>query len=88
MHVVALLIYILLKETGARAAHANFAWSYSFALMTSFIGSLSILINRQINKEKNKKEISYIIVSYTLLGLHVLSGIIYFIRLLQGNNYL
>ena len=85
-NVIALSEYLFLTETGSRALDGNFDWGYSFALMLAFISSIGILWN--LPKPKDKKDWVYRIICYILLLLHVLSGVVYFIRLLMGYTYL
>ncbi|MCI8654436.1 MAG: hypothetical protein HFJ48_00955 [Clostridia bacterium] len=83
LNIVGLSEYLLLYETGPRLFHANFAWGYSFTLMVAFITSIALLSN---SKEEKRSKIYYII-AYTLLVLHIISGLVYFGRLLQGYSY-
>lgn len=80
-NLIALLEFLFLQETGSRIYDGNFTWGFSFALMLAFISSIAIL-----KKDKNHKKIYYII-SYTLLSLHIIMGVIYYIKLLLGGTY-
>lgn len=84
LNIVALSQYIFLEETGKRAIHGNFAWGYSFSLMIAFITSVALISNSKKLENRTK---AYYIIGYTLLALHVLSGLIYFGRLLLGYIY-
>lgn len=81
MGIVSLLQYLLFMETGSRHSDGNFDWGYSFSLMLLFISSYAILNKIWTEKSKNKV---YLVSAYTLLMLHVISGVIYFCRLLTG----
>lgn len=85
LNIVALAEYILLEETGKRAAAGNFAWGYSFSLMMAFICSVAIISN--LSKKEEKPGKIYFGISYSLLTLHILSGLVYFGRLLLGCQY-
>ena len=82
---IALLEYLFLKETGLRAQHGNFEWGYSFSLMIAFITSVSILEEIRERELEDKKY--YLAMGYTLLSLHILSGLAYFCFLIQGYLY-
>lgn len=85
MNVFGLAEYLFLQETGERFLHANFSWQYYFTLAIAFIFSVIIMNNRR-KEEKDDNKIYYII-CYILLGLHIISGMIYFARLLMGYIY-
>lgn len=83
-NIIALIEYLYLQEKGTRMYDGNFTWGYSFALMIGFIGALSFFIE---NKKQGKYQKEYYISAYVLLSLHIISGLIYFGRLLLGYNY-
>lgn len=82
MNTVALLEYLCLEETGARALDGNFDWGYSFTLMMTFISSVALFENT-----KNDKTKIYTALGYLLLALHIASGIAYFARLMLGYTF-
>lgn len=82
MNTVALAEYLFLQETGIRALDGNFDWGYSFTLMMAFIASVALFEN--IRKDKSKV---YNVAGYLLLAGHIISGIIYFIRLMLGYTF-
>lgn len=84
MNTIALGEFLFLSETGARSGDGNFDWGYSFTLMLVFISSVAIL--SKVKNEKTKNKI-YIAFAYILLMLHLISGLIYFYRLLCGKTY-
>lgn len=85
INIFGLAEYLFLQETGERFRYANFSWQYYFTLALAFIFSIIIINNRKKEEKDNNK--IYYIVCYILLGLHILSGIIYFTRLLMGYMY-
>lgn len=85
MNFFGLAEYIFLYEEGIRFASANFIWQYCFTLFLGFIFAVIIMNNRK--KADKKKNVSYYAICYILLGLHILSGIIYFSRLLMGYTF-
>lgn len=85
MQAVALIQYLFLMEAGTRKWDANFAWGYSFALFMTFIASIAIFEDSKKEKRKYKK--AYLIAGYTLLGIHIVTGLIYFVKLLGGMNF-
>ena len=85
LNIVALIEYLFLIETGERAWDANFSWGYSFSLFMAFLISVTILYNSE--KEERKYKETYFTIGYTLLALHILIGINFFIKLLMGFNY-
>lgn len=84
LNVIALTQYIFLEEAGKRAIDGNFTWGYSFSLMIAFISSVALITNSK--KTENHKKVYYV-VGYTLLALHILSGLVHFGRLLLGYSY-
>lgn len=85
MNTVALVEFLVISESGARSKDGNFDWGYNFTLMLVFISSVVIL--EKIKNEKTKN-LAYIVFAYILLALHIISGLIYFGRILRGETYM
>lgn len=70
----------LLEESGARANHGNFTWGIYSAAFILFIYALAYFI--KVFDEKGK--IPEKVIGSILVVLHVVSGFVYYILLLQG----
>lgn len=80
LHLIAILEYICLHETGARAAHGNFGWG---RLMTDF---LLMFVSICVFYDSKEKKIKYKSIGTILLLFHLISGIVYYFFLLNGAN--
>lgn len=81
--VVAIIIFLLLSETGGRQSHGNFYWQIIICSWLYFYVALTKMIQNKstvYNKYKNNT-------LYIVYFLHVLAGIIYLIRFLFFNTY-
>ncbi len=81
---IALGQFILLAEEGERILHGNFYWGIIPSLYFLFL----VLMVELIIITKNSRNIHRIkcAICYFLLILHLFSGILYFIRTLEGRN--
>jgi len=81
--VVSVLIFLFISESGPRASHGNFYWQIVITTWFCFFVSLLSLL-KDIKTSgftlKNKLLIS-------LFSIHVLLGIIYFVRILVTGMY-
>lgn len=77
----------LFAETGSRVMDGNFIWTYSISLFFLFLISLIRLIKSYL--ESDKKPVKYISFCglLAIYSWHVISGIWFFVLLLQGNSY-
>lgn len=91
MWTVAAAELLLFKETGYRSEAANFVWGYDFALFILFIMSMWYFVrnlrDRKFLQKVTPLKYAYIGISGAVLIYHVICGIIFFIRLLQGITY-
>lgn len=80
---VSVLIFLFISETGPRASHGNFYWQIVITTWFCFFVSLLALL-KDFNIEgktfKNK-------LLFSLFGIHVLMGVIYFVRILMTGSY-
>lgn len=77
---IAIVLFILLAESGPRIVHGNFYWQCVFA---SYILFLTTLINLfQLSIKKNQKRFLLLIFSG-----HVLSGVVYFVKMIAFHSY-
>lgn len=84
MYIIGILEYKLIWETGPREKAGNMAWGFMFGAYAVFLASVAKLLAWT----KNEKKCSgYLIASWTLLGLNILSGLMYFGVLLFGGYY-
>lgn len=74
----AIILMAFFAESGSRMMHSNFAWSLSASYFIIYAYSLKYLC---INKFSMK--INFIL--YGTLSMHLISGIVYIIYLLNGN---
>jgi len=79
--ILAFLIYLFLAENGDRLYHANFSWTYMFSLFFIFVAAA-----REFLIEPSKVLIIRLL-SWGLFLFHLLSGIYYFVLLLNGYSY-
>lgn len=75
--IVAVLVYLLLAETGPREIHGNFYWQVIICTWLSFFVALAALIKDIIVEGKTR--INYFLMS--LYTIHVFVGLLYFGRL-------
>jgi hypothetical protein len=81
--VVSVLIFFFISESGPRASHGNFYWQIVICTWLCFFVSLLALL-KDINREgKTLKNISLL----SVYSIHVLMGLIYFVRLLITGYY-
>jgi len=81
--VVSVFIFLFISESGPRASHGNFYWQIVISTWFCFFVSLLSLLNDfKINGNtfRNKLLLS-------LFSIHVLVGIIYFVRILVTGMY-
>jgi len=81
--VFSILIFFLISETGRRASHGNYYWQIVItAWLCFFVALLSLLkdFRNQGSTIKNKVVLS-------VFGIHVLMGVIYFVRILVTGSY-
>lgn len=76
----------LLVETGSRSQDGNFFWGYSISLFIWFIIS-AVKAYKTYTQSESCYTIYIIIIQGLILGWHVISGIWYFVLLLQGYTY-
>ena len=75
------IIYLFVYEDGSRKYHGNFGWSYIFALLFMFIAALEGLICNP-PENKNVKNACWV-----MFCLHLVCGLIYFVKILFGFSY-
>jgi len=81
--VFSILIFFLISETGRRASHGNYYWQIVITTwLCFFVALLSLLkdFKNQGSTIKNKFLLS-------VFGIHVLMGVIYFVRILVTGSY-
>jgi hypothetical protein len=81
--VFSILIFFLISETGRRASHGNYYWQIVITTwLCFFVALLSLLkdFKNQGSTIKNK-------VLLSVFGIHVLMGVIYFVRILVLGSY-
>ena len=81
--VVSVLIFLFISESGPRASHGNFYWQIVICTwLCFFVSLLSLLKDIKISgfNFKNKLLIS-------LFSIHVILGVIYFVRILVTGSY-
>ncbi len=93
---VGLIEAMFIVENGARAGNGSFLWGmqffgfmlYAYAVPQLFVNIKDILHKRRKEKrEKEEKERLYMIVCLLLVLAHIVSGLYYFYRLMQGNYF-
>lgn len=83
---IGFLEVFLFIETGERAKDSNFFWGYSIAIFIWFIVSTVRAYATYVKSSGKLLKITGI-VQALILGWHFISGIWYFVLLLQGNTY-
>lgn len=81
--VVSVLIFFFISESGPRAAHGNFYWQIVICAWISFFVALLALLKDFKLEGKTLKNISLL----SVYSIHVLVGVIYFVRILITGNY-
>jgi len=83
MFIISLIIYSLFAESGLRYSDGNFAWSMHIAYHILFLFSTIEFIKGYdllVSWEKHLLSI--------VLSLHILSGLYYFVQILNGQHYI
>ena len=80
-YIASFLISLCLAEKGERMTHGNFLWTYQLGIFMFFVFAVRefFFVNTYSRKVK--------IAGWCLFGLHLLSGIFYFIKLSLGYPY-
>jgi hypothetical protein len=82
-YIFSVLIFFCISETGRRASHGNYYWQIVITTwICFFVALLSLLKDFKMEGKTTKN-----IVLISIFGIHVLIGIIYFIRILITGNY-
>lgn len=77
------LIFFFISETGRRASHGNYYWQIVITTWFCFFVALLSLLKDFKLQGKTFKNISL----FSLFSIHVIVGIIYFVRILLTGNY-
>jgi hypothetical protein len=80
-YIIALLLFYFVAENGDRLSHANFSWTYMFALFFMFFAS----VNQLYFQSEIKNKMYY--VATAIFIAHIVSGIFYFGKIVSGNLY-
>ncbi len=81
--VFSVLIFFCVSETGRRASHGNYYWQIVISVWLCFFVTLRALIKDFKEKGNTIKNVFL----FLLFGVHVLVGIIYFVRILVTGSY-
>jgi hypothetical protein len=84
------LQYLFLVEKGSRMQHGNFGWGLCISVLVLFIVSGGVFLGNLYDAGFSNLRISkrvYGILGCILIGLHLLSGVIYFGIVLTGVTY-
>lgn len=81
--VVSVLIFFFISESGPRASHGNFYWQIVICTWICFFGALVSLLKDF--KTRGKTGINNLLATVYLI--HVVIGVIYFVRLLVTGGY-
>ena len=84
IYVACLMIFILFAEIGPRQMHGNFSWQNISGAYFLFLACISQHL-QIINKQQKLTKKDYIL--FCCFGLHVLTGILYMIRLILKDTY-
>ena len=88
MYFISLIQAVFFEEKGARAGNGNFWWGCMFGGYMLFAWCIPRFILDCADGIKNKSKAGgYILSCGVLLGGHILSGIVYFVKCLSGANY-
>ena len=80
---VSVLIFFFISESGPRASHGNFYWQIVICNWICFFVALLALLKDIKFEGKTLKNMSLI----SLFSIHVIMGIIYFVRILVTGGY-
>jgi hypothetical protein len=80
-YLLAFLIVFFITETGIRAEHGNFFWTYMFAMFFMFLVATKYFFIQ------NKYTLTTKIIGIIFYGAHLISGSVYFLHILQGKTY-
>lgn len=84
--VIGFLEVFLFVETGERALDGNFFWGYSIALFIWFaVSAVRMVVS--CKQSLSKINTGIFVCQVLILAWHFISGIWYFVLLLQGNTY-
>jgi hypothetical protein len=81
--VFSVIIFFSISETGRRASHGNYYWQIVITTWLCFFVALLSLLKDFKTEGKTIKNNAL----FSIFGIHVLVGIIYFIRILITGNY-
>jgi len=81
--VFSVLIFFLISETGRRASHGNYYWQIVITAWLCFFVTLLSLLKDFRHEGKTVKNVLLLCV----FGIHVLMGVIYFVRILVTGSY-
>jgi hypothetical protein len=84
MHVCGFFISVFVIETGPRKYDGNFTWQNVITMYLIFITAISFFI-----QQKNSRKISNSrkIAVYVCLAMHLLSGLLYLIKIFYSKNF-
>lgn len=85
MWLVSFCEYGIFIETGKRMNHGNFAWGMIFCTFLVFVISVYKIL---CNQEQRKIRKGYYYLAYGVFVCHVISGLYYFVQLMQGESYM
>ncbi|MCD7754377.1 MAG: hypothetical protein LUH41_07550 [Clostridiales bacterium] len=82
---VATVMKVALAETGESRYHGNLSWSYGLAsVFVWFLAMRSFLDMMFGDRLTGRKYTVVAVVGWTLLALHLLTGIVYYIKIVSG----
>lgn len=87
---VTLIQIVLLTETGPRAAHGNMTWgilNVSYLVFAYLVPLFVKHVQSTPWKIKCRRDKCYTVICTVLLSMHLLTGIYYFLEILQGAFY-
>jgi len=82
MYLITFIQVHMLGESGARATHGNFTWGIYNSAYILLIYTIAFFVEHYSIKRSNEKIVCMI--GWGVLGLHLVSGLIYFMLLLAG----
>lgn len=82
--IFAILISTFIMEQGPRATHGNFLWQNIICTYLLFLSTISFIINNISSKSSLSKKDKFILI---ILALHVISGILYLLKILYTQSY-
>ena len=82
MYLITFIQVHMLGESGARATHGNFTWGIYNSAYILLIYTIAFFVEHYSIKRSNEKIVCMI--GWGVLGLHLVSGLIYFLLLLAG----